>query len=313
MSADISAEEAGISWKLTALVDRSAAEAALAASVEDAWDSDLVMSAHEVEADRYDPINAGLWRIEAWYPRRPDAALREQLDTMFAGNAPDFDLEKVEPQDWVTLSQQAVAPVHAGPFHIRTPEFPADPGAIDLVIPASRAFGTGQHQTTAGCLAMLGWLKGRGMRPRDIADIGTGTGLLAIGALKLFPTANMIASDIDPVCDEIVRESARDNGVAMGRRPGALHYVTAAGMDHPALKSRAPYDLLIANILAGPLIALAPDFARAVQPGARIILAGLLTTQEARVTRAYVREGLRMENRIVDGDWSILCLRRPMR
>ncbi len=309
MSADISAEDAGVSWKLTALVDRTAAEAALAASVEDAWDSDLVMSAHEVEADRYDPMNAGLWRIEAWYPRRPDKALRATLDTMFDGNAPDFTLEKVEPEDWVTLSQHAVEPVRAGPFHIRTPDFPADADAIDLVIPASRAFGTGQHETTAGCLTMLGWLKQRGIRPRWIADIGTGTGLLAIGALKLFPTANVIASDIDPVCGEIVEENADGNGVALGQRPGALHYVTAPGMNHPALTARAPYDLLIANILAGPLIELAPDFARTLMPGARVILAGLLSTQEARVTRAYQREGLRLERRLVDGDWSILCLR----
>ena len=125
MSADITAEDAGISWKLTALVDRTAAEAALAASVEDAWDSDLVMSAHEVEADRYDPMNAGLWRIEAWYPRKPDKALRATLKDMFDGNPPDFTLEKVEPEDWVTLSQHAVEPVRAGPFHIRTPDFPA--------------------------------------------------------------------------------------------------------------------------------------------------------------------------------------------
>ena len=309
----IEAEEAGISWKLTALVDRTAAEAALAASVEEAWDSDLVMSAHEVEADRYDPINAGLWRIEAWYPRKPDKVLRAQLDTIFGGNAPDFDLRKVEPADWVTLSQQIVEPVRAGPFHIRTPDFAADRDAIDLVIPASRAFGTGQHETTAGCLTMLGRLRDQGLRPRRIADIGTGTGLLAIGVLKLFPTANVIASDIDPVCAEIVEENASLNAVAVGRRPGALHYVTAAGMNHPALKARAPYDLLIANILAAPLIALAPDFARALEPGARVILAGLLTTQEARVTRAFLHEGLRLEYRIVDGDWSILCLRSPAR
>ena len=205
----------------------------------------------------------------------------------------------------MTLSQQGLDPVRAGPFHIRTPDYPPDPQAIDLVIPASRAFGTGQHETTAGCLAMLGWLHRRGVRPRDIADIGTGTGLLAIGALKLFSSANVIASDIDPVCGEIVDENAVGNTVRRGQRPGALHYVTAPGMDHPALKARAPYDLLIANILAGPLIALAPDFARAIQPGARVILAGLLTTQERRVLRAYQRENLRLEKRIVDGGWSI--------
>lgn len=308
MSVELGAEETGISWKLWALTDKDSAEAALAASVADEWDSDLVVSASEA-----DPKNPEQWRFEAWYPHRPTKALREKLASFFDGKAPDMFVEKVEPTDWVTKSQEGMEPVRAGPFHIRTPEHDGDPAAIDLVIPASRAFGTGQHETTAGCLEMLGWLHARGGRFRDIADIGTGTGLLAIGALKLFPAANLIASDIDPVCEEIVRENAADNATPMGLRPGAMHYATAPGMDHPMLKARAPYDLLIANILAGPLIALAPDFARALQPGSRVILAGLLATQEARVTRAYQREGLRLEHRIVSGDWSILCLRTPGR
>lgn len=305
---DIAAEEAAISWKLHALTDKASAEAALAASVQDGWDDELVVSAHEV-----DPKAPDTWRFEAWYPRRPTRTLREKLEALFDGNAPDFFAEKVAPTDWITLSQQGMDPVRAGPFHIRTPDHAPDPQAIDLLIPASRAFGTGHHETTAGCLATIGRLRAQGHRFRDIADIGTGTGLLAIGALKLFPTAKMIASDIDPVCKEIVDENAHGNATPLGRRPGALHYVTAPGMAHPALRAAAPYDLLIANILAAPLIALAPDFARTLAPGARVILAGLLTTQERRVIRAYQREGLRLEHRIVDGDWSILCLRKPKR
>lgn len=313
MSLDIAAEDAGISWKLSALVDRAAAEDALAASIEDGWDNDLVVSAHEVEADARDPMNAGLWRFEAWYPRRPTKTTRTRLEKLFSGTAPGFKVEKVAPADWVVQSQQGMDPVRAGPFHIRTHDHPVGEAGIDLVIPASRAFGTGHHETTAGCLAMLGWLRARGVRPRRIADIGTGTGLLAIGALKLFPGARMIASDIDHVCADVVEENARGNAVALGRRPGALHYVTAPGMGHPALKAATPFDLLIANILAGPLIDLAPDFARAIQPGGRVILAGLLNTQAAKVLRAYQRAGLRMEHRIDDGDWSILCLRKPQR
>ncbi|MBB3035131.1 50S ribosomal protein L11 methyltransferase [Alteriqipengyuania lutimaris] len=313
MSADITTEEAGITWKLSGLTDKASAEEALMASIADDWDSDLVVSAHEVEADAKDPLNAGLWQVEAWYPRRPTKAIRARLENLFSGTAPDFKVEKVAPTDWVVQSQLGMDPVHAGPFHIRTPDHPAGDAGIDLVIPASRAFGTGQHETTAGCLTMLGRLRTRGVRPRRIADIGTGTGLLAIGALKLFPGARMIASDIDPVCAEVVQENAGSNAVALGQRPGALHYVTAPGMDHPALKAAAPFDLLIANILAGPLIELAPDFARAVQPGGRVILAGLLNTQAAKVLRAYQRKGLRPERRIDDGDWSILCLKKPQR
>ena len=173
MSIDITAQDAGISWKLSALVDRVAAEDALAASIEDGWDNDLVVSAHEVEADARDPMNAGLWRFEAWYPRRPTKSLRTRLENLFADPVPDFKVEKVAPTDWVVQSQLGMEPVCAGPFHIRTPDHPASHTAIDLVIPASRAFGTGQHETTAGCLSMLGWLHARGVRPRRIADIGT--------------------------------------------------------------------------------------------------------------------------------------------
>jgi ribosomal protein L11 methyltransferase len=211
----------------------------------------------------------------------------------------------------VTLSQQGVEPIRAGRFHVHTPDFAADPDAIDFVIPASQAFGTGQHRTTAGCLEMLGNMKASGMLARNVADIGTGTGLLGFAALALWPRALCTLTDIDPVCVPVVEENAATNGIPMGPRAGEAVMVVADGMDDPLVQMRGPYDLLIANILAGPLVSLAPDFAKAVSPGGSLLLAGLLAgEQEEAVQRAMRLAGFRMAARLQRGDWAILWLRR---
>ncbi|MCH2487803.1 MAG: 50S ribosomal protein L11 methyltransferase, partial [Erythrobacter sp.] len=203
-----------------------------------------------------------------------------------------------------------VAPIRAGRFHVHTPDHPADPDMVDLVIPASQAFGTGQHATTAGCLAMLDLMQREGLSVRNHADIGTGTGLLAFAAMRLWPHALATTSDIDPVCTGVLVDNAASNDVPLGRSRGELLFTVADGMDDPLLKARAPFDLLIANILAGPLADMAEDFAAAVAPGGSIVLAGLLEAQEARVRTAYRRHGCRLARRLVKGDWSILWLRK---
>ena len=128
--------------------------------------------------------------------------------------------------------------------------------------------------------------------------------------MHLWPAARAIASDIDAVCGPVVADNADANGVRLGDGTGRLAMVIAEGMDDPLLRMSAPYDLLIANILAGPLVELAPDFASAVVPGGSILLAGLLETQEETVRAAYRNAGMRLAARLVRGDWSILWLRR---
>lgn len=296
------------SWKITAYAPRAVIQAALLAH-EDAWDWDaeIVVAGFEIADDRPEE-----WLLEAWLPRKPSKADKAALAALFAGAAPEFVIEKLPETDWVTQSQQGLEPIRAGRFHVRTPEHPPlnQPGIRDFVIPASRAFGTGQHATTAGCLAMLSEMKARGMLVKNCADIGTGTGLLAFAALDLWPRTLATASDIDAVCLGVVAENAALNAVPQGGRQGELTMLVADGMAHPLLEARGPYDLIVANILAGPLIALAPEFGRALVPGGSLLLAGLLGTQEAAVRAACRKAGLRLARRLVAGDWSVLWLRR---
>lgn len=258
------------------------------------------------------PDDEDAWQLDAYFEGKPSVAAIKLLKTLVpsAGRAKPV-VEALPDEDWVTLSQQGLEPVTAGRFHVRNiagdPELP---GHVNLLIEAGRAFGTGQHETTAGCLAMLDRMRRVGMRFAHVADIGTGTGLLAFAALNLWPRAHAIASDIDAVAVEISADNARANGVALGDGAGRLALVTAAGGNHPALIGRAPYDLLIANILAGPLIELAPTLCALVEDGGTIVLAGLLNEQADAVIAAYRAQGMRLAERSDRGEWPTLRLRK---
>ena len=300
------------SWKFTAFAPRPRIEAALIAH-EDAtdWDPDIVLMGFEIADDQPED-----WRLDAYLPRRPTkrdiAAITALFEPKIHGPAPAHTIECLPDEDWVTLSQQGLEPIHAGRFCVHTPGFEPDanPAIRSFRIPASRAFGTGHHATTAGCLAMLSQMRAEGTVVRNLADIGTGTGLLAFAGLHLWRRALATASDIDSACAGVVLDNAASNAIPLGGGPGQLTMAIADGMDDPLLQARGPYDLIIANILAGPLIELAPHFARALVPGGSLLLAGLLETQEAAVRAACRRAGLRLARRAVHGDWSVLWLRK---
>ena len=256
------------------------------------------------------------WRLDAYFEDRPgeaDLALLRSLVPSAAAAEPK--VEAVAAADWVTLSQQGLEPIRAGRFFVHTPAHRGHvpPGSVALEIDAGRAFGTGQHETTTGCLVALDRLKRQGASFADVADLGTGTGLLAFAALRLWPAARAIASDIDPVAIEVAAENAAINRVPLGRARGRLELAVAAGLDHRRLKARAPYDLIVANILAGPLVELAPAIGAALAPGGRLILAGLLDRQAERVAAAYRRQGLRLADTVRRGEWPTLVLRKRTR
>lgn len=297
-----------MSWKLSAIATREAVETALDRRDDVAgWDENIVLTGFEV-----DPKEPDTWRLDAYTHGKPSDADRKAVRSLFDDPAPPILAEKLPATDWVTESQKGVEPIRAGRFRVRTPDHAAldEPGLTEFVIPAAQAFGTGQHETTAGCLQMLDTMRAQGLHPRDVADIGTGTGLLGFAALALWPRAFTTASDIDPVCGPAVVHNCELNGLSLGARRGEFAMLIADGMDDPALQARAPYDLLIANILAGPLIDMAQDFGDSVTSRGSILLAGLLERQENDVRAAYRRAGFRLHRRIVNGDWSILWLRR---
>ena len=260
-----------------------------------------------------DPARPEEWLLEAYFDEEPGTETLAALKTLAPSAAHAAAVvEKLSDEDWVTLSQAGLEPIRAGRFFVHTPahrdKIPAD--AVALEIDAGRAFGTGQHETTTGCLIALDRMKATGGHFSNILDLGTGTGLLAFAALKLWPAARIAASDIDPVSIEVTAENAAINGAPIGRARGQVELAVAPGLDHARLKARAPYDLIIANILAGPLIDLAPSVAGALRAGGRLILAGLLGDQADKVAAAYRRQGLMLGSRIVRGDWPTLVMRK---
>ena len=294
------------SWKVTLPCTKAEAEALKEdISAFALMDSPPVLMTSEAAGDA--------WRMDAYFeeePNRAEIGLLLTLVPSARGARPKA--KKVAEEDWVTLSQQGLEPIRAGRFFVHTPAHrgEAPTGAIAFEIDAGRAFGTGQHETTTGCLIALDRLKAAGGRVTNFADIGTGTGLLAFAALRLWPTAKAIASDNDPIAIEVAADNAAINGIAIGPARGQLELVVAAGMEHRRLQDRGPYDLLIANILAAPLIELAPSLARALAPGGRLILAGLLDHQAEAVAAAYRRQGMMATARIERGDWPTLIFRK---
>lgn len=292
-----------MSFRITVACTRAQGEA-----IEDAGDLfPNAASPPVLVADEPDESKPDDWLIHAYFEHAPTA---EELRSIAGLGSGEPRVEELGEADWVTMSQSGLQPIRAGRFYVHTPMYRSvPPGTIPFEIDASLAFGTGQHATTSGCLEALDRLQRDGRRFANIADIGTGTGLLAFAALALWPEGKCIATDIDAVAVDVARDNARINGVKLGHGTGELLLAEADGMDSPMLAARSPFDLIIANILAGPLIDLAPAFAKALAPDATIVLAGLLDTQADAVARAYEEEGLSVRDRGF-GEWPVLVCER---
>lgn len=258
-----------------------------------------------------------LWKVDIYFYGPPDEALL--LDALSRAEIEDWKYQstQVEDKDWVSESQKLLAPVRAGKFLVYGSHDADkhDPALINLQIDAGQAFGTGKHETTASCLALLSQLPTEEAGPQGsqlkILDLGTGSGVLALAAQRLWPKAQITATDIDPIAVSVTGENiAINKGLerACGETMPGIALITADGFDDPDLALEGPFDLILANILAKPLIDMAPDLAVALKPNGTVILSGLLKTQQSDVCSAYEANGIQLHQEQHDGDWSALWM-----
>ncbi|THD85031.1 50S ribosomal protein L11 methyltransferase [Aliigemmobacter aestuarii] len=283
---------------LTTLPGEDPAEA-LAAAIEKLNPEPVGVGVFEIED------GSGLWEVGAYFTEKPDEIMLDVLAAAFG--AKPFALSELPDVDWVAKVQRELHPVEAGRFFVYgshdADKVPA--GCIPLQIEATVAFGTGHHGTTLGCLRAFDQLYSDGFRPARVADIGCGTAVLALAAAAVLPDALIIASDIDEVAVDVAEANVAINGL-----DGRVECLEASGFDHPRLASAAPFDLIFANILKGPLIELAPSMAAHCAKGGVAILSGLLVVQAEAVTDAYLAAGFELTAREDIGEWSTLVLRK---
>ena len=282
-------------FQIVARGSRARAEAAAAAIDAHADTESLTYSILEEDEDR------DVWRIDA-FPTTDDE--KEALVALLKGHG-DLRLvvEKLADADWLAMALSGLPPVRDGRFFVYGAHDLglAPASTVNLRIEAGAAFGTGHHGTTVGCLSAFDRLLKRRRFPR-VLDVGCGTGVLAIAAAR---TGSKVAvgTDIDGPSVRIANENAKLN-------KAPARFVHASGLNDARVRRDAPYDLVFANILAPPLVALAQDIKRALKPGGIAILSGLLRTQERRIIAAYVSRGFRLERRLHRDAWSALVLRK---
>jgi ribosomal protein L11 methyltransferase len=245
------------------------------------------------------------WRIEAYFSELPDPSeLRATLAEVTGLAVPPIEAEDVPPLNWVAISQAALPPVIAGRFtiHGSHDQERVGRGPNAILIDAGEAFGTAHHATTYGCLTAIDRLTRR--RPfRRVLDLGCGSGVLAIAAARALPGAAIVATDMDPTSVDV----ARSNMIA-NTAPGRIGAHVATGLSHPKLRRTAKFDLVVANILAGPLIQLARDIRRIVPARGKLVLSGILIPQAPAVIAAFTAQGFALERHDRVTGWSTLTL-----
>jgi ribosomal protein L11 methyltransferase len=264
---------------------------------------ELALSVSAFEADGDGAERAPTWRIELLLDAEPDADELCRAIAAAGFPAPALTVDTVPETDWLAATARQFPPVRAGRFvvhgsHARD-QLPA--GAIPIEVDAGLAFGSGEHATTQGCLMAMSRIA---RRPRRVLDLGCGSAVLAIGAAKLWPTARILAADNDPVAARVAAANVRINRVA-----ARVRTAVSEGYAAPTIRRAAPFDLILANILADPLIELAPALARHLAPGGHAVLSGLLDRQADAVTASHVRQGLRLLRRQDIGPWTTLLMR----
>ena len=282
---------------LTTLPGKSQAEA-LGEALEELDPAPTGVGVFEVEDGK------GIWEVGGYFLDAPDDIDLALLSAAFG--AGPFVVSEVPDQDWVAKVRRELPPVEAGRFFVYGSHDAAllPEGRIGLLIEAAMAFGTGHHGTTLGCLRAYDRLLNDAQRCDNVLDLGCGTAVLAMSAARM-GAASVLASDIDPVAVEVALANVKANGLE-----GRVGCVESIGFDSPVVQAGAPFDLIFANILKGPLIELAPDIAAHLASGGLAILSGLLIEQADEIVEVYQAQGFDLQTREDLGEWSALMLRR---
>jgi len=255
-------------------------------------------------------IEAGGWLLAAYAEDRPDhvdlAARIGIAATAVEIELPAVTIERVPDIDWISYVHARTPPIRAGRFYVHGSHVavPGPVASVDILMEAGPAFGSGDHQSTQGCLIALDRLA-QDSAMEKILDLGCGSGILSIAAARI-GSAQIIAADIDPNAIEMTLRCANANGVA-----GRITAVLSRGFQNRRIRAGAPFNLILANILARPLERLAPAITRHLAPCGRVVLSGLLDEQGSSVLEAYNKHGLVLANRLVLDEWLTLELLKP--
>ena len=251
----------------------------------------------------------GSWAIEALFHEQPD------MSVITALLAPLFEKHSMAPlplalhnladRDWLAENRVAFPPRHIGRFWVYGSHIERHPpvGSLPLLVDASLAFGSGTHPTTEGCLRAIQMLAGA--RPRRVLDMGCGSAILAMAAHRIWPASAIVAADNDPVAIRVTAKNRRLNNIA----PAKMRLAVSHGFGSRYVRQSAPYDVLLANILARPLARMAPELCRHLAPRGWLILSGILNQQAVSVRNAYQAQKLRCWQQIRIGDWTTLVMR----
>lgn len=285
---------------LTTLADKQAAET-MAVLLEGMTPEPYGVGVFEIED------GSGLFEVGGYFLEQPDDIALALIAA--TTKSKPFAVSKLPDKDWVAEVRRELVPIRAGRFFLYgshdADKVPTD--CVPMLIEAAMAFGTGHHGTTQGCLTALDSIANAGFVPKNVADIGCGTAVLAMGAAKLWDVP-MIASDIDEVATDTAIANLACNDFA-----GRVDVVTCAGFDHPQLRDEAPFDLIFTNILKGPLLDLAPDMGKSCNADGYVILSGILNEQAADVIEMYENNGFSKVDHLTLGEWSTLTLQKILR
>jgi len=278
-------------WRLSFLSSVAEAEY-LASQLEDFC---LAVSWFEKDAQ------AQVWQVEATFEEQPD---EKNIKSLLG--ALSYELAPLPSKDWLSENRKSFPAIDIGPFYIygshhqeKLPE-----GKIAFRIDAATAFGTGQHATTQGCLLALHDLKQAGIKVQNYLDLGCGTAVLAMAMARLFQVRG-IASDNDPEAVDRAYLNVAENHLER-----FVEVILSEGFSHERLEAQAPYSLIAANILVDPLIALSPEMARFMAEEGKVILSGLLQTQQHATLKAYEKVGFSLQKTYPMAEWVTLVLKK---